>query len=78
MDESVGSGAGAGIVTGLRAGAFLILDAAREQGLIATEQDADILRAAARQVASEDLPDGPDTSEIDCAVVVAELRSAAD
>jgi hypothetical protein len=72
-----GVGAGVGIVTGLKAGACLTLEAAREQGLITAEQETGLLQAAARQFASENLPDGPDTSEIDCAAVVAELRSAA-
>jgi hypothetical protein len=73
----VGAGAGVGIVTGLKAGACLTLEAAREQGLITTEQEGDILQAAARQFASENLPEGPDTSQIDCQSVVAEMRRAA-
>jgi hypothetical protein len=73
----VGAGAGVGIVTGLKAGACLTLEAAREQGLITAEQESGLLAAAARQIASENLPDGPDTSAIDCAAVVAELRRAA-
>ena len=74
----VGAGAGVGIVTGLRAGACLTLEAAREQGLIEAGQEGEILRAAARAFASENLPDGPDTGDINCAAVVAELRSARD
>ena len=73
----VGAGAGVGVVTGLKAGACLTLEAARAEGLITADQEAGLLRAAARQFASEDLPEGPDTSEIDCAAVVAELRKAA-
>ena len=73
----VGAGAGIGIVTGLKAGACLTLEAARAQGLITAEQEGDILQAAARQFASEDLPEGPDTSGIDCQGVVAEMRRAA-
>lgn len=72
----LGAGAGVGIVTGLQAGACLTLEAAREQGLITAEQEDEILAAAARALASEDLPDGPDTSEIDCRDVVGKLRSA--
>jgi hypothetical protein len=74
----VGAGAGVGIVTGLKAGACLTLDAARAEGLISADQEAGLLQATARQFASEDLPEGPDTSEIDCAAVVADLRRAAD
>jgi hypothetical protein len=72
-----GAGAGVGIATGLKAGACLTLEAAREQGLITADQEADLLAAAARQIASEDLPDGPGATAIDCAEVVAELRRAA-
>jgi hypothetical protein len=72
----LGAGAGAGIATGLQAGACLALEAAREEGLVTAEQEADILAAAATAFASEDLPDGPDTSGIDCAAVVAKIRAA--
>lgn len=72
----VGAGAGVGIATGLQAGACLTLEAAREDGLITAEQEPGLLAAAAQQIASEDLPEGPDTSDIDCAEVVAQLRSA--
>lgn len=74
----VGAGAGVGIVTGLKAGACLTLEAARVEGLISADQEAGLLEAAARQFGSEDLPEGPDTSEIDCAAVVADLRRAVD
>jgi hypothetical protein len=74
----LGAGAGVGIVTGLKAGACLTLEAAREEGLISAEQESELLAAAARQLASEDLPEGPDTTEIDCAKVVADLRQAAE
>lgn len=73
----LGAGAGVGIATGLKAGACLALEAAREEGLITAEQEPALLQAAAAQFASEDLAEGPDTSEIDCARVVAELRQAA-
>lgn len=73
----VGAGAGVGIVTGLRAGACLTLEAARGQGLITADLEGEILQAAARQFASEDLPEGPDTSQIDCQAVLAEMREAA-
>ncbi len=73
----LGAGAGVGIATGLKAGACLTLEAARAEGLITAEQEPALLSAAAKQLASEELPAGPDTSEIDCAEVVAELRQAA-
>jgi len=72
----LGAGAGVGIATGLQAGACLTLEAAREQGLVTEDQEAGILSAAAQAFASDDLPDGPDTSEINCADVVAKIRSA--
>ena len=65
-------------MNGLKAGACLTLEAGREQGLIEAEQEGEILRAAALAFASEDMPDGPDTSAIDCAAVVPSLRGAAD
>lgn len=73
----LGAGAGVGIATGLQAGACLTLDAARTEGFITEDQEPQILAAAARAFASEDLPQGPDTSRIDCATVVAEIRAAA-
>lgn len=73
-----GVGAGAGIVTGLKSGACLTLEAAREQGVITAEQESTLIEAAARTFASEDLPDGPNVSQIDCAKVVADLRAAMD
>ena len=72
----LGAGAGVGIVTGLKAGACLTLEAARGEGLITAEQEPALLAAAARQLASETRPEGPDTSGIDCAEVLAELRKA--
>ncbi|MEO0821931.1 MAG: hypothetical protein AAF074_16075 [Pseudomonadota bacterium] len=72
----LGAGAGVGIATGLQAGACLTLEAAREQDLITAEQEPGILAAAATAFASEELPEGPDTSKIDCAKVVADLRKA--
>ncbi len=73
-----GIGAGVGIATGLQAGACLTLEAAREQGLITAEQEPEILAAAASAFGSEDMPEGVDTSEIDCAKVVADLKAAAE
>lgn len=74
----LGAGAGVGIATGLKAGACLTLEAARVEGLISADQEAGLLSAAARLIASEDLPDGPETGDIDCRAVVAELRAAGD
>jgi len=73
----LGAGAGAGIATGLQAGACLALDAARTEGFVTEDQEPQILAAAARAFASEDLPQGPDTAGIDCATVAAEIREAA-
>jgi hypothetical protein len=70
-------GAGVGSVTGRKAGPCLTLEAARTERLIRADQQAGPARAAARQFASEDLPEGPGASAIDCAAVFAELRKAA-
>lgn len=73
----LGAGAGVGIATGLQAGACFTLEAARENGMITADQEPELLKAAAQQLASEDLPEGPDTSDIDCAKVVADIKAAA-
>jgi hypothetical protein len=73
-----GIGAGVGIATGLQAGACLTAEAAKEQGYIDSEQVADLLRAAGRQMASADAPpdSGPPIGDAECAEVVAKLKAA--
>lgn len=51
-----GVGAGAGIVTGLKAGACLTVEAAKEQGLITADQVDQVLSAAAGQIADTHTP----------------------
>ncbi len=74
-----GVGAGVGIITGLKAGACLTVEAAKEQGLVTAEQVDDVLNAAARLIAAEDLGDEASLSggDAECARVVADLKAAA-
>jgi hypothetical protein len=74
-----GIGAGFGIATGLQAGACLTAEAAREQGLITTEQVDEVLVAAGKLITSEEYA-GTATasgSDLDCEKVVAQLKEAA-
>ncbi len=74
-----GIGAGVGIATGLKAGACLTVEAAKEKGLITAEQVDEVLNAAVAQIQSAGL--GTDASisggDAECQTVVAELRDAA-
>lgn len=74
-----GIGAGVGIATGLQAGACLTVEAAREQGLITSDQVDDVLLAAAKLIASEEYT-GTATasgSALECEKVVAQLKDTA-
>lgn len=73
-----GVGAGVGIITGLKAGACLTVEAAKNQGLITAEQVDEVLNTAARQIATEQLADEPllEGGDAECAQVVEELRQA--
>lgn len=73
-----GVGAGAGIVTGLKAGACLTVEAAKEGGYITADQVDDVLNAAVKQIASSDVGEEGLLSggDAECARVVAELKSA--
>jgi hypothetical protein len=73
-------GPGAGIATGLQAGACLTVEAAKEKGLITAEQVEEIFAAAAETMKVEaDI--GADTdfadSDAECREVVAKLKQAA-
>jgi hypothetical protein len=74
---AVGVGAGAGIVTGVKAGACLTVEAAKEQGLISQDQVNQVLTAAAKQIADSgtEVPDitGGDAA---CQTFIAELKQA--
>jgi hypothetical protein len=74
-----GIGAGAGIVTGLKAGACLTVEAAKEEGLITAEQVDTVLNAAVKQIASAELSDEAalSGSDAECVKVVTQLKEAA-
>lgn len=74
-----GYGAGVGVATGLKAGACLTIEAAKEQGLMTTEQAKQVLHAAGRQISSTQASDAatPPDADLDCEKVVAELKAAA-
>ncbi len=77
---AVGVGAGVGILTGLKAGACLTVEAAKAEGLINAQQVDQILRAAGKQIASTGAADnevGLTGSDAECAKVVADLKKAA-
>ncbi len=75
----LGIGTGVGVATGLKAGACLTVEAAKEAGLVSDEQVNEVLQAAVAQISSEDLPaDSADLEgDLDCQQVVADMRAAA-
>jgi hypothetical protein len=75
-----GVGAGVGIATGLKAGACLTVEAAKDKGLISSEQVAEVLQAAAGQLATTDVSADEEGFKLDdaaCQKVVADLKKAA-
>ena len=74
-----GIGAGAGIVTGMKAGACLTIEAAKKQGLVTEDQVDALLTAAAGEISSTAPQDEPLFSggSAACEKFVAELREAA-
>ena len=74
---AVGVGAGAGIVTGAKAGACLTVEAAKEQGFISEAEVNQVLTAAVKQIADTgaEVPDitGGDAA---CQQFIAELKKA--
>jgi hypothetical protein len=75
-----GAGAGVGIATGLKAGACLTVEAAKEKGYITAEQVNEVLAEAGKQIASGDYAaDTADLSsgDVECEKFIAELKAAA-
>jgi hypothetical protein len=73
-----GIGAGVGIVTGLKAGACLTVEAAKDRGFITGEQVGEVLQAAGRQLSSTNIEEqsGFELSDAECMRVVQELKDA--
>lgn len=77
MPAAVGVGAGVGILTGLKAGACLTVEAAKERGFITSAQVSEVLRAAGEQIASSvESAEKPVLagSDAECAKLVADLK----
>lgn len=74
-----GVGAGVGIATGLKAGACLTVEAAKNQGFINEAQVNEVLSAAGRLIADtgSEIPDITD-GDASCQQFVAELKSASE
>jgi pyruvate/2-oxoglutarate dehydrogenase complex dihydrolipoamide dehydrogenase (E3) component len=75
-----GVGAGVGIATGLKSGACLTVEAAKEKGFITSEQVSEVLMAAGRQLATTDVPadeSGFKLDDAECQKVIANLKRAA-
>ena len=75
----LGIGTGVGVATGLKAGACLTVEAAKEAGFITAEQVDEVLNAAVRTIASTEIEGAEALSGGDaaCAKVVEELKAAA-
>ena len=73
-----GIGAGVGVATGLKAGACLTVEAAKDMGFITSDQVDEVLRAAVQQIAEADLEEETVLSGADaeCEKVVSQLKSA--
>ena len=74
----LGIGTGVGVATGLKAGACLTVEAAKEAGLITAEQVDEVLNAAVQTIASAEI-DGAAAlanGDAECARVVEELKAA--
>jgi hypothetical protein len=74
-----GVGAGVGIATGVKAGACFAVEAAKDLGFITAEQVDDVLNAAVKQIASDQVIEETTLTGTDaeCEKVVAELKAAA-
>ena len=76
-----GVGAGVGVATGLKAGACLTVEAAKDKGLITSEQVAEVLQAAGGQLATTDVSSDGSGFKLDdaaCQKVIADLKNAAN
>jgi hypothetical protein len=74
-----GLGAGVGIATGLKSGACLTVEAAKDKGFITTEQVGEVLIAAGEQLATTDVradESGFKLDDAECQKVVADLKKA--
>lgn len=73
-----GIGAGVGVATGLKAGACLAVEGAKDRGLISPQQVDEVLQAAGGQLSSTRVEDqsGFNLSDAECVKVVQELRDA--
>lgn len=79
LSIGAGIGAGAGIVTGLKAGACGVVVAAKNQGLMTSEQVDDILKKASFTIAGNTaLPPEAKLAggEAECEKFIAELRES--
>ena len=74
-----GIGAGVGVATGIKAGACLTVEAAKERGFITSDQVDEVLRAAIKQIVDTDLgeEDALSGADAECEKVVSELKNAA-
>ena len=74
-----GAGVAAGIVTGLKAGACLTVEAAKNEGFINADQVNQVLSAAGRQLATTEVPSDAETglSDAECQKLIAEMKSGA-
>lgn len=74
-----GIGAGAGVITGLKAGACLTVEAAKDKGLITGDQVDEVLNAAVQSILSQEASGEAAITEADlkCEQVVAEMKAAA-
>ncbi|MCM5570079.1 hypothetical protein M6I34_06130 [Burkholderiaceae bacterium FT117] len=78
---AVGVGAGAGIVTGMKAGACLTVEAAKDAGLITAEQVDQVLRAASIRIGASGSGDAASqggSGDAECRKLLAELASGVE
>lgn len=78
LSSAILTGVGVGVATGLKAGACLTVETAKEMGLIASDQVDEVLRAAVQQIAEADLEEETVLSGADaeCEKGVSQLKSA--
>jgi hypothetical protein len=76
----VGMGAGVGISTGLKAGACLTAEAAKEKGYISGEQVGELIAAAGQQISAQGVPVDQNemaSGDAKCQEIIAKLKEAA-
>jgi hypothetical protein len=76
----VGLGTGAGVATGLQAGACMAVEAARENGMISSEQIGEVFAAIGESMKAQIDLSGIDLADSDaeCRQVVADIKAAAE